>query len=148
MSKEATARSAMKLALEALELHGKQYPHMVKGYCLDAITALREALAIEAIEKPAPGRAHYEDGDVFERIAAMKKQPAQQESVGYVAENGVVDWNGCAPPILTDLYTSPQRTWVGLTEQEFQWIYDHGRTPAGMMELVEAKLRSKNEDRN
>jgi hypothetical protein len=23
---------ALKLALEALELHGKQYPHMVKGY--------------------------------------------------------------------------------------------------------------------
>lgn len=127
MSKEATARSAMKLALEALELHGKQYPHMVKGYCLDAITALREALAQER---------------------SSDEQLAQQESVGYVAENGVVDWNGCAPPILTDLYTSPQRTWVGLTEQEFQWIYDHGRTPAGMMELVEAKLRSKNEDRN
>ena len=29
-----------------------------------------------------------------------------QEPVGYVAENGVVDWNVCAPPILTDLYTT------------------------------------------
>ena len=36
---------ALKLALEALELHGKQYPHMVKGYCLDAITAIKQALA-------------------------------------------------------------------------------------------------------
>ena len=44
-----TKDEALKLALEALELHGKQYPHMVKGYCLDAITALREALA----EQPA-----------------------------------------------------------------------------------------------
>jgi hypothetical protein len=34
-------------------------------------------------------------------------QPAVQEPVGYVAENGVVDWNVCAPPILTDLYTTP-----------------------------------------
>jgi hypothetical protein len=34
-------------------------------------------------------------------------QPAPvQEPVGYVAENGVVDWNVCAPPILTDLYTT------------------------------------------
>ncbi len=37
-----------------------------------------------------------------------------------------------------------ERPWVGLTDEEFQWIYDHGRTPAGMMELVEAKLKEKN----
>ena len=35
---------ALEIALEALELHGKQYPHMVKGYCLDAITAIKKAL--------------------------------------------------------------------------------------------------------
>jgi hypothetical protein len=40
-----TKDEALKLALEALELHGKQYPHMVKGYCLDAITTIKEALA-------------------------------------------------------------------------------------------------------
>ena len=40
-----TKDEAMKLALAALELHGEQYPHMVKGYCLDAITAIKEALA-------------------------------------------------------------------------------------------------------
>lgn len=38
-------QEALKLALEALELHGKQYPHMVKGYCLDAINAIKKALA-------------------------------------------------------------------------------------------------------
>jgi hypothetical protein len=39
---------------------------------------------------------------------ALAAQPALvQEPVGYVAENGVVDWNVCAPPILTDLYTTP-----------------------------------------
>jgi len=37
-------KEVLKLALEALELHGEQYPHMVKGYCLDAITAIKEAL--------------------------------------------------------------------------------------------------------
>jgi hypothetical protein len=35
---------ALEIALEALELHGKQYPYMVKGYCLDAITAIKKAL--------------------------------------------------------------------------------------------------------
>ena len=43
------SKEAMKLALEALELHGNQYPHMVKGYCLDAIAALKQAL-----EQPEP----------------------------------------------------------------------------------------------
>ena len=38
-------RQALELALEALELHGQQYPHMVKGYCLDAITAIKQVLA-------------------------------------------------------------------------------------------------------
>ena len=36
---------AMKQALEALELHAKQYPHMQKGYTVDAITSLRQAIA-------------------------------------------------------------------------------------------------------
>jgi hypothetical protein len=34
--------------------------------------------------------------------------------------------------------------WVGLTDEEAQWIYDNGRTPSGMMEMVEAKLKEKN----
>jgi hypothetical protein len=41
-------------------------------------------------------------------------------------------------------YSLAQRQWVGLTDEEAQWIYDNGRTPSGMMEMVEAKLRSKN----
>ena len=57
---------ALKLALEALELHGKQYPHMVKGYCVDAITAGHEALA-----QPD----HIEDN-----LAMVKPE---QEPVGY-----------------------------------------------------------------
>jgi hypothetical protein len=36
------------------------------------------------------------------------------------------------------------KPWVGLTDEEAQWIYDNGRTPSGMMEMVEAKLKEKN----
>ncbi|CAB4129991.1 hypothetical protein UFOVP116_215 [uncultured Caudovirales phage] len=39
-----TDREVMQQALEALELHAKQYPHMQKGYTVDAITALSQAL--------------------------------------------------------------------------------------------------------
>ncbi len=44
-------REAAQQALEALEDHAKQYPHMQKGYTVDAITALRTALA-EPERKP------------------------------------------------------------------------------------------------
>ena len=37
-----------------------------------------------------------------------------------------------------------QRPWVGLTDAEAQWIYDNCRTPAGIMDMVEAKLKEKN----
>lgn len=36
------------------------------------------------------------------------------------------------------------KPWIELTEKEVQWIYDNGRTPAGMIEMAEAKLREKN----
>ena len=41
-----------------------------------------------------------------------------------------------------------QRTWVGLTDEEANKIYKDGSTFGEMMRMVEAKLRSKNEDRN
>jgi hypothetical protein len=48
-----TKDKALDLALEALELHGKQYPHMVKGYCLDALTAIKQALALDKMAENA-----------------------------------------------------------------------------------------------
>ena len=36
------------------------------------------------------------------------------------------------------------KPWVGLTEEEFQMIYDMSRTSAEMMEMVETKLQEKN----
>lgn len=42
---EMADREVMQQALEALETHAKQYPHMVKGYTQDAVAALRARLA-------------------------------------------------------------------------------------------------------
>ncbi len=74
-----------------------------------------------------------------------------QEPVGYVAENGVVDWNVCAPPILTDLYTTPpaqpQRTWVGLTDEEIlksEWAIGANDVLLNFARAIEAKLKEKN----
>jgi hypothetical protein len=44
------------------------------------------------------------------------------------------------------LYTAPQqRTWVELTDKEAQWLYDNCRTPANLIDMVEAKLKDKND---
>lgn len=38
----------------------------------------------------------------------------------------------------------PQRTWVGLTDEEAQWLYNNCRTPSTLIDMVEAKLKEKN----
>jgi hypothetical protein len=40
---------------------------------------------------------------------------------------------------------SQQRTWVGLTDEEAQWLYDNCRTPANLIDMTEAKLKDKND---
>ena len=43
------------------------------------------------------------------------------------------------------LYTAPpQRPWVGLTDEEAQWLYDNCRTPSNLIDMVEAKLKERN----
>jgi len=40
--------------------------------------------------------------------------------------------------------TPPQRTWIGLTDNEAQWLYDNCRTPSNLIDMVEARLKEKN----
>ena len=70
-------RKLLEQVLEALELHAKQYPHMQKGYTVDAITAVRERLA-----RPDP---RNQCGETCERaklcavcLAEMGAQPEPQ----------------------------------------------------------------------
>jgi hypothetical protein len=118
-----TKDEALKLALVALELHGKQYPHMVKGYCLDAITAIKEALA-QPEQEPVVWmyqdksthdvrfqkhmRGFVDHGATYE--TPLYTSPPQQE---LVCVCGAV-WEGQEL-----IYTTPQRTWVGLPESAF-----------------------------
>ena len=64
------------------------------------------------------------------------KRPADSGRDGNKKTDGYED-----VPLYT---TPPQRTWVELTDAEFQLIYDMGRTPAGMMEMVSTMLKEKN----
>jgi hypothetical protein len=114
-----TKDGALKLALEALETAYAQTCSV--GRAKDW-QQLREAITIikQARSAPVqPGRNHYEDGDVFERIAAMKKPPAAQPApvpmahiVGEIDHTGKV-WKPVKPAIPdaihhTDLSEHPE----------------------------------------
>jgi hypothetical protein len=68
------------------------------------------------------------------------------KAMEYARQNGVIT----SQPVPVKTYHDGKpwpvapKPWVGLTDEEAQWIYDNGRTPAGMMEMVEAKLKDKN----
>jgi hypothetical protein len=89
-----------------------------------------------------------------------KNASAQQEPVAYLVDGDLyypeeIDWESLQEQghTVASLYTSAQRTWVGLTNNELQPIADEHRILFGgwvedFARAIEAKLRSKNEDRN
>jgi hypothetical protein len=86
------------------------------------------------------------------KITLHESKPAPVQSaergepVGYVAENGVVDWNVCAPPILTDLYTTPpaaQRQWVELTPEKIDELM-YRFTGYELLYAIQAELKENN----
>ena len=95
----------------------------------EAITALREALYASLAEQPA-------------QVA----EPRKQEPVAWITKTGSV-WKTKADETDTPLYTTPpQRTWVGLTDDEIKEIHhlSFGKDIAIATGLTEAKLKEKN----
>jgi hypothetical protein len=121
-----TDRELMQQALDALDLHAKQYPHMVKGYTADAAEALRARLA----------------------------QPEQDYEAKFINEmyfyfHGT---NMSFRRVSDGKRMVPQREWQGLTDEEMfdclaQTDGEAKRLPLGFKwfaEAIEAKLREKN----
>ena len=119
-------QEALKLALEALELcNGAETVEGVVIYTNKEITAIKEALS----------------------------QRTEQEPVAYLCENAVghkyFRWkkpSSTYKPIA--LYTTPpQRTWVGLTDEEITALKHNGERYISSQDFaraVEAKLKEKN----
>ena len=100
-------------------------------------------LALEALEESHPEAYRH-------TITAIKKALAQpeQEPVGW-AEHGVINWLADKQFNHTSfLYaTPPQRTWVGLTDEEIKGCFKitpDQHLPWHIYQRIEAKLKEKN----
>jgi hypothetical protein len=130
-------KEALKLALEALELANYYVADYCNGYTIeeidDAITAIKEALA-----QPEP--------------VAWMFQHDETGRMNYVSNDGIhnpamfLEMNP-RYALVCPLYTTlPQRTWVGLTEDELSDVLDatHGKEWWDLLKVFEAKLKEKN----
>ena len=144
-----TKDKALKLGLEALETPWNA-PYvdgcdLALGKKVKAITAIKEALANEALEKMAENA----------RELGLDYEP-EQEPVAWRAKNFYenqegwfyAEWHqdGLTPQVAELLYTTPpQRTWVGLTRME---LIKCGVLPYGMSyelyEAIEQALKERN----
>jgi hypothetical protein len=146
-----TKDKALRLALEALEEIGLKWPNV-----LEAIDAIRLAIDVENMASKSTYKEQLETKDEpFEYWNAVEgwvkidevREHFESASCGTIYKNG---GEGRVP-----LYTTPQRTWVGLTQGEFEkLINDAGFTRSDLLmmgacieqivDLVEAKLKERN----
>ena len=122
-------QEVLKLALEALENGDVPTPENA-GKNLDAITAIKEALAQEQ-EPVAWGTDWGRAGDI-PCVSIIKRLPnggIQVLAVEYAPYNYT---------------TPPQRTWVGLTDEEFDDLRDNNFGVSPLISAVEAKLKELN----
>ena len=136
-------KEALKKALEAFgEIEWSNNSQWQSDRAKVAIATLKEALANEALEKMAENA----------RELGLDYEP-EQEPVGEIVD-AIEGAFKCSftkmLPVGTKLYTTPpQRTWVGLTDEEILSISadcasSHQHMDIHFARAIEAKLRSKN----
>lgn len=81
-----TNKEVMQMALDAFETHAKQYPHMVKGYTVDAAQALRVALAQPEPDYEAEFIKDWNEGKV-KRVSDGKRMVPEREWVGLTEDD-------------------------------------------------------------
>jgi len=145
-------KEALELALEALE---EPKEHFAKHRRLEAITAIKEALAQEQEPVTYSGNgtagreADARPTGFFFQMPKPMTQP-EQEPVAWMDKDGdvlsasIVDGKGLRNiPLYT---TPPQRTWVGLTDEEVKdivWNLPYEPSQEHIR-AIEAKLKEKN----
>ena len=112
-----------------------------------------ECLSVRRFEPVASGEA---EGVEFVPLVRFAEQPAQQEPVAFeewlAKQHGDPEEIGFLQALRIsyiagqDSITSPpaQRTWVGLTDEEYDEIWRQDLNNKGLMDLTIAKLKEKN----
>ena len=130
-------KEALKIALEALELIG------MKNWSLredKAITAIKQALANEALEKKAENAREL--GLDYEPVAFINVEQRKLEWAKYMTWDTPTVVNLPKIPLYT---AQPQRTWVGLTDEEVGNLSDFAyANDEEFVRNVEKHLKEKN----
>jgi hypothetical protein len=138
-------KEALKLALEAMEyadaclkkqLTTKDKHEYAQDLLLEAGTAIKEALANEALDRMAENA----------RELGLDYEPAQEPVAWakFSAKGNIIDLLSEPDDDYTPLYTSPpQRTWVGLTDEELSQI-EGTHIGRSFARAIEAALKAKN----
>jgi len=136
---------ALKLALAALEANDQLINgNGTKGglvYCMDGYYS--DCFDVDPINKQTD-----------EAIAAIKEALAQEQEPRNVRERWNVELDGNDLLVCFNDHEkgnkcqyerySPQRTWVGLTDEEFNYLRDNNFGLSHLISAVEAKLKEKN----
>jgi hypothetical protein len=99
-------------------------------------------MARQARAWPELSETPVKDVAFLKRFAELVFEQGKQE--GMKQECALWELSRVGQEIEAQLVQAQERPWVGLTDAEAQWMYDNCRTPAGMMDMVEAKLKEKN----
>jgi hypothetical protein len=140
-------KEALKLALEALNTTESDCGSRAWEREQEAITAIKEALANEALDKMAENA----------RELGLDYEPAQEPVAFINVEQRKLEWakymSWDTPTVVNlpkiPLYTiPPQRTWVGLTDEEKKsfWTADQMTQEEWdkLFNAIETKLKEKN----
>ena len=160
-----TKDEALKLALETLEADPLEMVADANGHMVflkdKAITAIKEALAQpeQIMQDSTCSTTLHLQGKPYPRtckkcglgpcIAQPSTQP-EQKPLAWISTGParMFHWTADKPAYGDDwvpLYTTPpQRTWVGLTDEEIKDILDCGRGGLVDIKKTEAKLKDKN----
>ena len=133
---------ALKLALEALVNTDSEPSSKSWKREIEALIAIKEALANEALDKMAENA----------RELGLDYEPAQEPVAWakFSAKGNIIDLLNEPDDEYTPLYTTPsQRTWVGLTDEEILLISaecaaSHQHMDIQFARAIEAKLKEKN----
>ena len=110
-------------------------------------------MALKSIERVNRDGWILEDFEpqMYEAITAIKEalETKDEPVATVISESGANVthswWHEPALPIGTKLYTSPQRTWVGLTDEETETlIHRFDGDPHTLLDEVNARLKEKN----